>query len=251
MPGTLYRVKLYGHSSSDTELFCKNLATVLNIDAESAQALLLDTPAVIKESVEKEKAEEICRLLEPIRALCIVEPVNGEIDDDSPIASQARAVLSEVTEAVNLEKKATLRSWVWLVALGAAFGAFLLFFGVGFVSSLWHVYRHNRPAATSPAQSPASTDSRAESESVPDGPISIAELQDQIDTLEARIASNRFRLGQAEEALGALYRSPRSRNKDFEEQGLIIRDLRTRIRSDVAQLQVLQRKLGELQSGNE
>ena len=67
MPDTLYRIKLYGHSGGDTELFCKNLATVLDIDEQRARTLLRDAPAIIKEGIEKAKAEEFCKLLEPIQ----------------------------------------------------------------------------------------------------------------------------------------------------------------------------------------
>ena len=85
MPDTLYRIKLYGHSGGDTELFCKNLATVLDIDEQRARTLLRDTPAIIKEGIDKAKAEEFCKLLEPIQALCIVEPLGGEISEDVSI----------------------------------------------------------------------------------------------------------------------------------------------------------------------
>jgi hypothetical protein len=243
VPATLYRIKLYGQSGGDTELFCKNLATILDIDEQRARALLRDTPAIIKEGVEKAKAEEFCKLLELIRALCIVEPLGGEISEDVSSVTAASTRLSQSPEADDLKKKA-FGSRIWTVALVVTIGAFLVFVGGGFISSLWNLYRHNRPPATS---GPVSNDSQAESSSADAGPVSVEELQAQIDELKARIESNRFVLAQAEEARGRLLGSPRSQSKDLEEQGLIIRDLKDQIRSDAAQLQILKRKLEEIE----
>lgn len=246
MPVTLYRIKLYGHSGGDTELFCKNLATILNIDEQRARTLVRDAPAIIKEGIEKAKAEEFCRLLEPIRALCIMEPVDAEVSEDVPSAVIASASHPESPAPDDLKKKA-VRSRIWMAALIVAIGAFLLFVGGGFLSSFWSLYRHNRPPATAPGGGPVSNDSQAESSSADAGSVSLEELQAQIDELEARIESNRFRLGQAEEGRDRLHRSPRSQSKDLEEQALIIRDLRDQIRSDAAQLQILQRRLQEIE----
>ena len=110
MPVTLYRIKLYGHSGGDTELFCKNLATILDIDEERARILLLDTPAIIKEGIEKEKAEEFCKVLEPIRALCMVEPLDGEISEDGTSAAIVSTPFPASPEADDLKKRASLRS---------------------------------------------------------------------------------------------------------------------------------------------
>ena len=246
MPDTLYRIKLYGHSGGDTELFCKNLATVLDIDEQRARNLLQDAPAIIKEGVDKAKAEEFCKLLEPIQALCIVEPLGGEISEDVPSTTAALLRLPETPESDDLKEKAEFRSRIWMAALVVAVGVLVLFVVGGFLSSFWSLYRHNQPPATAPKGAPAATDTKAEPAPAAAGPVSVEELQAQIDELEARIESNRFRLAQAEEARGRLLGSPRSQSKDLEEQALIIRDLRDQIRSDAAQLQALKRRLEEI-----
>ena len=198
MPVTLYRIKLYGHSGGDTELFCKNLATVLDIDEQRARTLLRDAPAIIKEGIEKAKAEEFCKLLEPIQALCIVEPLDGGVGEDVSIAALASTRPPESPEADDLKKKAALRSRIWMVALVGAIGVLVLFVAGGFLSSFWNLYRHNQPPA--PVEGPAATGTQAEPAPADAGPVSLEELLTQIDALEARIESNRFRLAQAEEA---------------------------------------------------
>lgn len=246
MPVTLYRIKLYGHSGGDTEVFCKDLATIMDIDEHRARTLLRDAPTIIKEGMEKAKAEEFCKLLEPIRALCIVEPLGGEISEDGPSTTTDSTRLPESPEADDLKKNA-FRSRIWMAALVVAIGAFLFLVGGGFISSFWDLYRHNLPPATAPVGGPVPTDPQAESPSAGAGPVSVEELQAQIEALEVRIESNRFRLAQAEEARDRLHRSPRSQSKDLEEQALIIRDLRDQIRSEAAQLQVLQRRVQEIE----
>jgi hypothetical protein len=251
VPVTLYRIKLYGHSGGDTELFCKNLATILDIDPERARSLLQDSPAVIKEGIEKQKAEEFCKLLEPIRALCIVEPINGEVSEEVPIAAVSSPRLADISEADDVEKESPRGSRIWMVALAAAVGFLLLFIGGGFLSSFLSLYRHNRPPATAPQGAGGSADTKAELQSTEAGPASFEELQTEIDTLEARIESNRFRLAEAEEARGKLHGSARTQNRDLEESALNIRDLKDRIRSDTSQLQILKRRMEEIEMGGE
>jgi hypothetical protein len=246
VPATLYRIKLYGHSGGDTELFCKNLATILDIDEQRAHALLRDAPAIIKEGMEKAKAEEFCRLLEPIRALCIVEPLGGEISEDVSSVTAASTRLSQSPEVDDLKAK-DFDSRIWRVALLVTIGAFLLFVGGGFISSFWNLYRHNRPPATAPVGGPVSNDSQAESTSSDAGPVSLEELLAQIDALEARIASTRFELAQVEEIRDRMYGSPRSQSKDLKQQTLIVRDLKDQIQRDAAQLKILKRRVEEIE----
>jgi len=248
---TLYRIKLYGHAGENTELFSKNLAAILDIDAERARALLLGAPAIIEEGIEKEKAEEFCKQLESIRALCIVEPLDGEISQDGPSAATGSTPLPASHEVDDFKKKAGLQSWIWLVALVTTVGAFLLLAAGGTISSFWHLYRQNRAAATSPAQGAQSAPSEPAPAAAEAGSVSVEDLLAQIDALNARLESERFTLAQTEEVLAGLYRSPRSQTKEFEEQALIIRDLRDQIRADSARLQTLLRKLEEIQGGNE
>jgi hypothetical protein len=244
VPVTLYRIKLYGHSGGDTELFCKNLATVLGIEEQRARTLMRDAPAIIKEGIEKAKAEEFCKLLEPIQALCIVEPLDGGVGEDVSIAALASQRPPESREADDLEKKA-VRSRIWMVALVGAVGVLVLLVAVGFPSSFWSLYRHNQPPA--PVEGPAATGTQSEPAPADAGPVSLEELLAQIDALEARIKSNRFRLAQAGEAQDMLRRSPRSQSKDLEELALTIRDLRNQIGRDAARLQALKRRVQEIE----
>ncbi len=247
MPGTLYRIKLYGHSGSDTELFCRNLAALMDIDAERARTLLSDAPAIIKEGIEKQKAEEFCKQLEPIRALCMIEPMDGEVIEKPPSEAIASTLLPESPEADDLKKKAARRSWIWTAALAATIGVLLIFVGSGVISSLWRAYHHNRPPATAPRGSAGPIDSQVEPLPADAGPVSFEELQAQVDELEARIESNRFRLAQAEQARDGLHRSPRTPNRDLEANALIIRDLKDEIQRDAAELKILKRRLEKME----
>ena len=142
-------------------------------------------------------------------------------------------------------RKSAFRSRIWMVALVGAIGVLVLFVGGGFISSFWNLYRHNQPPA--PVEGPAATGTQAEPAPADAGPVSLEELLAQIDALEARIESNRFRLAQAVEARDKLHGSPRSQSKDLEELALIIRDLRDQIRSDAARLKDLKRRLEEIE----
>jgi chromosome segregation ATPase len=96
-------------------------------------------------------------------------------------------------------------------------------------------------------EGPAATGTQAEPAPADAGPVSLEELLAQIDALEAKIESNKFRSAQAVEARDKLHRSPRSQSKDLEELALVIRDLSGQIRSDAAQLKDLKRRVQEIE----
>ena len=126
-------------------------------------------------------------------------------------------------------------------------GVFLLFAGGSFITSMWSIYRQDRSAAPSPVRSTPHATSESVHEAAEPGPASAKDLFARIDALKAGIESARFELAQAEEIRAGLYKSPRSRAEEFADQALIIRNLREKIQADSAQLQVLKRKLEEIE----
>lgn len=112
MPEPTYRIKLYGHTSSDGAAFSKNLAMILGIDADEARALLQDVPAVIKQGLPREKAASVVEALALIKALTIMEPEAGA-EPGAAAEPIPRADLG--TPAVTweeLEEESPWRSWV-------------------------------------------------------------------------------------------------------------------------------------------
>ena len=227
------------------------MAALLHIDSERARTLLSDAPAIIKEGIEKQKAEKFRKQLEPIRALCIVEPMDGEVIEKAPSATIASTSLPEISEGDDLKKKAAFSSWIWTTALVATIGSLLIFIASGVMSSFWRSYHHNRPPAAAAEGSAGPIDSQAEPLPADAGPVSTQELQAQIDELEAGIESQKFRLTQAEEVLGKMYGSSRGSNKDLQEQALLVRDMRDQIRRDATELKILKRRLEEIESRTE
>jgi chromosome segregation ATPase len=136
-------------------------------------------------------------------------------------------------------------------ALAVTVGAFLLLVGGGFISSFWSLYRHNRPPVNSSEGNVSPAATKAEPQSADAGPVSFEELQSQIDELEEKIESNRFRLAEAEKARDRLHRSARTQNKDLEESAVTIRGLKDRIRGDAARLQILKRRMQEIERESE
>jgi hypothetical protein len=73
MAGPTYRVKLYGHVNPDADRFVTQLAAVLGVAPDEASALLTQAPVVIREGMERAKAQAFHETLNLIRALAILE----------------------------------------------------------------------------------------------------------------------------------------------------------------------------------
>jgi hypothetical protein len=77
MSESLYRIKLYGHTGEDKEAFAENLAAVLQVDEKRARSLVAGVPSVLGEGLPQKRAQVLMEALKIIRALVIMEPMEG------------------------------------------------------------------------------------------------------------------------------------------------------------------------------
>ncbi len=135
MPEKAYRIKLYGHSAPDPELFCKNLAALLAVEDDAARILIAHTPVVIVDGLSKKAADHFLENLRSIQALCLAE----ESDRELPAAVSDAETLAPELPAVNFEelrKKDEARAGVWGSVLIGAAGLFFIMAVLAFFSSI-------------------------------------------------------------------------------------------------------------------
>lgn len=73
MAGQTYRIKLYGHVNPNADRFVTQLAAALGVSPDEARDLLMRVPVIVREGMERSKAQAFHETLNLIRALAILE----------------------------------------------------------------------------------------------------------------------------------------------------------------------------------
>lgn len=151
MAGAKFQVKLYGHTSDDVESFSKKLAAILGISETEAMIIMHEVPLVVRDNLVKNAAENLNELLTSIRALSIVEPMDGITTE--PVAQVAQPVAPALPESAAVpDEKDEFRFRLWTV-LGVGLAGFLaLFIFVGMIVSYLNLYETKPAKSTSPGK---------------------------------------------------------------------------------------------------
>lgn len=196
-----YRIRLYGHTNPEPQKFVKNLAALLGTDEQEARALLETAPVVIKEGLDKERANVLQETLNLMRALSIVETMDAEGTEDS-----ARlAAVEQIFDAYRTTAQEAAEPWYGRTSmLGAIAVGLLLLCVIGVV-----VVPGLRKAPES-VKNPLGQSSTAQDAGRP-SPYqgwSIEELAAEWDALDRRIEDLQTRWNDELEALTALQNTP-------------------------------------------
>jgi hypothetical protein len=179
VPGPKYQVKLYGHTSDDVESFCKKLAAMLMVSETEAMIILHEVPLVIKSNLDKQAADNLSELLTSIRALSMVEPVEGGLVEEKPQVPHV-STTSDPREVETAADHGPSRSNIWMgLGLGAA-ACLVLFVIVGLISSYTNLYK-KKPVEGLSSEKEAVVESSAESHV---DEQTIAELETEVTYLE-------------------------------------------------------------------
>jgi len=224
MSERLYRIKLYGHSSGDPDFFVVELAAVLEIDPESARALLQSTPVVIKEGITLPEAEHLEGLLNVIKALFIVEPTEEYADPAQSGAESGTPIEILKQELEDKERKKNLRSYIWL-GVASLSGIVIAASLIGsFISSYSRSSLQNRtklPVVKETVKEKSSEESLLSSAPAK---ADLSELYRQMEISEQKIQEMEFQLGLAQQELQKLYSTYRADSGLIREKRLAVAD---------------------------
>ncbi|MBI5251602.1 MAG: hypothetical protein HY912_19090 [Desulfomonile tiedjei] len=202
MSDTNYRIKLYGHASSDADFFLVELAAVLEIDPESARALLESVPVIIKEGLSLGEAEHLQDLLRIIKALSLLESTDGVYAPAQDISQSQQLLDDRHQQQEEHEKSETLRSYAWLGAAVLAAAVILVWLTGTFFSSYLKSSAENRTKV--PVEKSENLEPPEPSQPVPLA-ASLSELYKQMESANQRIQSLEFLQHMAEDELQRLY----------------------------------------------
>lgn len=156
-----FQVRLYGHTADNPDVFCEDLAQLLDISIEEAHALLDTVPAVVAETSTLEQAEYIRHRLTGIRALALVDgPDASQISRGEGAAAQTR----ELTPGIAAEARDArddFMSRIWMLLLVGISGLALLAGSVMFLAQFMRMRAEN-VKATSPQALTTESESSAE-----------------------------------------------------------------------------------------
>jgi hypothetical protein len=227
-----YRIKLYGHTTSDPEAFCKNLAAVLNIGIEDALGLLRQAPVPIAEGIDEKEAERLESRLSAIHALSLVEPTAEDSPYEESFPTEIPAPSGvPVSLPFRLSKDETFRWLAWSGVLAVVVGISVLFLVASFTSTYLQLDRKQTKTssqekkASEIAPNPSEEQLSAEKAQLAD------DILARIDSLEREIPELQAKLRKVMTDI------------DFPERRSIMLDLQKEIRSHRSELHGLKHKL--------
>lgn len=193
-----YRLKIYGTVSSDTDLFVKQMASLLGMDQEEFRALLHHVPAAVETPISGQIVDDLRKRIAEVGGLVLFEPWEPEDEALEPKSSPA----TPTAEMRGRQPKIgdTLQANLWLGAVVAISGSVALFILVAFVSTLWQTYRWNNPIPRKPALTASASASARGNHSAE----ASQEIEDRIRELKPTIEDLQYKLGEAQLAFRQL-----------------------------------------------
>lgn len=242
MAGPKYRIKLYGHTSKNLQSFLRHLASILKTDEDGARRVLMKVPVVIKEGIDREKAQSLQEALTLIDALCLIEPTPGEKTE--PVATDP-AVIKLLAKSVRSESTPTKKwtSKIWLpLGLGVA-TVLLVWIALAIISS------HRLPSAHRPASSISrgtAGSAPAQGQSLPYEGYSKEELVALMEELRTDEAELRISLEAEQKALVALYNQVGSGRDELRRKKRDVVSIQNRLSRTTRKLRSVERRIQTL-----
>jgi hypothetical protein len=242
MPDPKYQVKFYGHVSKDEDLFVRHFARLLEMEEDEVRSLLERVPVVMRDGLDKRRAEELQSNCSSFGALCLIEAMDG--DENERASSEAAGNTSLLSKL----KIPTLGDSVWFWLLAASAAAFVILASATFFSSVRHVYRKNQEPSKPAVESGLGTASESAVSTSAHVQYLRSEVVAEIEELNSRIAEQRFWLKEAEASVYRLQVMADPDKRDLEELRRRIYSLQTEIGANIKEVQSLKKRLAEIET---
>jgi polyhydroxyalkanoate synthesis regulator phasin len=240
---TLYQVKFYGFTSEDARGFCRELARVLNTSEEQAWSYLMDAPLVIKGGLNKQEAQRLNDALVSIQALCLVEPMNGAMEEEEePEPSKPRPVLVE--PALDFAKRDQRSFKLWSAVLVGAVTALVVFGAIAYLGSYRSLSRVERPADERP---PEVTAQKPVPEPGPETQETREQLTERIEALNQRFNDLRDQIKLLNDEINATAGAMGTDPVEMREKQRRLQAQRTVLVKIESELRSLRRQLAEME----
>ena len=245
MPGR-YQIKFYGFTSDDAEAFCRDLARILEITKEKAWDLLMDAPLVVKDGLDKGEARRLADSLVSIRALCLMEPMNNEAEEDEEESEDSTPVPTTLEASPSVVKRDLLSFRIWAGILVVLGGGLLIFAVIAYMFSYQSLSHREKPAAKQPAAVTTETQAREPGSAPSETPVRLTE---KIEALQEKLNDLRANTKLLENEINATAGSTSTNLVELRKKQQALQAQREEIVAIEKELSPLLRKRDEMQRG--
>ena len=238
-----YQVKLYGFTSEDARAFCRDLARILGTTEEEAWSLLLDAPLVVKEGLDKARAQRLSETLVSISALCLMEPMDEIEEEEGEL--EAPIPMLEVAETEPEPVKPDLWSFrIWSAVVAVTGAALPVFGAVEYFASYRNLYPAKGPATERPTDFTTQTKT---TESGRETTETRVELIERMATLEASLNDSRDKAKELEDDINATAGKMGTDPFELRKKKQTLHAYRADIMNALKELRSLRERLNELE----
>jgi hypothetical protein len=242
----LYRIKLYGHVGGDEEDFCRNLAAVLHVDEGKAKSLVAGVPSVLREGVPKHRAEVLMGALKIIRALVIMEPMEGgALPERTALEKERDYYLG--TDALRSEQPSSKLKSIWM-----QWGVGLTALAIVLVAILVLYLAAGRPkSTTSVTHSPGIAHRRVSpppEETSPYEDLTLDELDQKLSELDKVLAEQAVDLRESRKFLARLQNTPGMDREQLTKKKREVVAMRNRFRATAREIRAVKRRIAMVEA---
>ncbi len=242
----LYRIKLYGHVGDDEQDFCKNLAAVLHVDEEKARSLVADVPSVLEEGIPQHRAEVLMGALKIIRALVIMEPMEGGALPERTALEKERDYFLG-TDALRSEEPSPRVKSIWM-----QWGVGLTTLAIVLVAILVLYLAADRPkSTTSVTHGPGIPHRRVSppaEETSPYEGLTLDELDQRLSELDRVLAEQTVDLRESRKFLARVQNIPGMDREQLTQKKREVASMRNRFRATAREIRALKRRIAMVEA---
>lgn len=240
----LYQVKFYGFTSEDARGFCRELARVLNTTEEQAWGYLMDAPLVVKDGLNKAEAQRLSDALASIHALCLVEPMNGTMEQEEE-PEPSKPLPTFVEPALDFAKRDQRSFRIWSAVLVGAVTVLVVFGAIAYLGSYRSLSRVGRPADERPSEVKAQT---PVPEPGPETQETREQLTERIEALVERFNDLRDQMKLLNDEINATAGAMGTDPVELREKQRRLQVQRTELTKIESELRSLRRQLADMES---
>jgi hypothetical protein len=236
-----YQLKLYSGTTDDIDVFIRKMSILLEISRSEMISIMVDLPVVVKRNLSREKADFYKDTCESFGGLCLVEPMQDELEHVFPVTLREKTAVHKLWDAWQ-EWDSDFRARMYFALLIA--GAVLLssIVTVGYSLSVAKILRGPTIAVKDPG-SGASDPVASRTSAINLDRAKRVDLSLRVEELEGQLQSLQFLYDQANQSLRQVSRSNTASRRDIFDRGREVVELQNRISKVYAEIQAIRRRL--------
>jgi len=245
----LYRLKLYGHVTSELEKFAQQAAGTLRMSRADVERLMVDLPVVLKQNLGQDAAELLKMQLDAIGGLTIMEPMEETGEEILPTRAPQQVTFRDRLTKLWSEGDEDPEARVYVALL---IGATILLSSIitfGYSASLVKLFRQDAQMVNQQPTRSSAKAARLRSDGKRPSSTELLRISSRIDELRGQIQTLRDQHSQADKMLQRVNTSFSANRRELFERSREVADLRKKIREAHSEMKDLRRIRGRAEGG--